>query len=68
MLRAWPAIGLVLVYVPEFVYLRDNFGTRMNTIFKFYYQAWLLFGMAGGYTIVTALARAAWLAGCSRRC
>ncbi|MCB0108766.1 MAG: hypothetical protein KDE53_22750, partial [Caldilineaceae bacterium] len=32
-------IGLLLVYAPEFVYLRDNFGTRMNTVFKFYYQA-----------------------------
>lgn len=50
-------IGLALVYAPEFVFLRDNFGTRMNTIFKFYYQAWLLFGLAGGYTAVVALSR-----------
>lgn len=49
------AIGLLLVYAPEFVYLRDNFGTRMNTVFKFYYQAWLLFGLAVSYTIVVAL-------------
>jgi len=31
----------------EFLYLRDNFGVRMNTIFKFHYQAWSLFGVAG---------------------
>ena len=49
------AIALLLVYAPEFVYLRDNFGTRMNTVFKFYYQAWLLFGLALSYTIVVAL-------------
>jgi YYY domain-containing protein len=48
-------LGLALVFVPEFVYLRDNFGTRMNTIFKFYYQAWLLFGLSGSYAIVQAL-------------
>ena len=50
-------IGLALVYAPEFVFLRDNFGTRMNTVFKFYYQAWLLFGLAGGYTAIVALSR-----------
>jgi uncharacterized membrane protein len=50
-------IGLALVYAPEFVFLRDNFGTRMNTVFKFYYQAWLLFGLAGGYTAAVALSR-----------
>ena len=48
-------LGLLLVYAPEFVYLRDNFGTRMNTIFKFYYQSWLLFGLSGSYAIVQAL-------------
>jgi uncharacterized membrane protein len=36
----------LLVLVPEFVYLRDNFGQRLNTIFKFYYQAWIFFGIA----------------------
>jgi len=32
-------LGLLLTLAPEFIYLRDNFGTRMNTIFKFYFQA-----------------------------
>lgn len=41
--------GLLLVLGPEFVYLRDVFGQRLNTIFKFYYQAWLLFGVAALY-------------------
>ena len=54
------AIGMALVMIltgallwiaPEFVYLRDNFGTRMNTLFKFYFQAWLLWGIAGAFGI-----------------
>lgn len=40
------ATGALLTLGPEFVYLRDNFGFRLNTIFKFYYQAWVLFGVA----------------------
>ncbi len=39
-------LGTLLVIAPEFVYLRDQFGWRMNTIFKFYYQAWLLWSIA----------------------
>jgi YYY domain-containing protein len=54
---ALAALGLGLTLTPEVVYLRDNFGWRMNTIFKFYYQAWLLFGLAGAFTIVTSLER-----------
>jgi YYY domain-containing protein len=49
-------LGLLLVLTPEFVYLRDNFSTRMNTIFKFYYQAWLVFSVAGAYGIYSLLA------------
>jgi YYY domain-containing protein len=41
--------GGLLVIIPEFVYLRDQFSTRMNTIFKFYFQAWLLWGLAAAY-------------------
>ena len=43
--------GALLVLGPEFVFLRDNFGTRMNTIFKFYFQAWILWGLAGAFGI-----------------
>ncbi len=51
------ALGLMLILAPEFVFLRDNFGTRMNTVFKFYYQGWLLLGLAGAYAITLAFAR-----------
>lgn len=47
------ALGLTLI--PEFVYLRDVFGSRMNTIFKLYYQAWALFAIAGTYGVYTLL-------------
>ena len=41
-------------FIPEFAILRDGFGSRMNTIFKFYYQSWLLFGLGGAYVIMRA--------------
>ena len=44
-------LGGLIALVPEFVYLRDQFGTRMNTIFKFYFQAWILWSVAGAYFI-----------------
>ena len=47
--------GIILTLTPEFVYLRDNFGTRMNTVFKFYYQAWLLWGIAAAYGVYNVL-------------
>ncbi|MCS6835177.1 MAG: DUF2298 domain-containing protein [Anaerolineae bacterium] len=42
-------VGAGLVLIPEFIYLRDNFGTRINTVFKFYYQAWIVLALASAY-------------------
>jgi YYY domain-containing protein len=41
--------GALLMLGPEYVYLRDYFGTRMNTIFKFYFQVWTLWAIAGAF-------------------
>jgi YYY domain-containing protein len=45
------ATALLLTLGVEFVYLRDTFGTRMNTVFKFYYQAWVLLALASAYGV-----------------
>ena len=42
-------LALLLTFGVEFVYLRDLFGTRMNTVFKFYYQAWVLLALAAAF-------------------
>ena len=48
-------LGALLTLAPEFVYLRDQFSNRMNTIFKFYFQAWIVWSLAGSYALVTLL-------------
>jgi YYY domain-containing protein len=49
------ALGALLILGPEFLYLRDNFGYRINTIFKFYYQAWIVLSLAAAYAILVLL-------------
>ena len=50
------ALGLAaaafgLLAVCEVVFLKDTFNNRMNTIFKFYYEAWLFLAIAGAYGV-----------------
>jgi uncharacterized membrane protein len=44
-------LGALLVLGPEFLYLKDLFGVRMNTVFKFYFGAWILWGIAAAYAV-----------------
>ncbi|MFN2303088.1 MAG: DUF2298 domain-containing protein, partial [Anaerolineales bacterium] len=53
-------LGGVMVLAPEFVYLQDSFGARMNTIFKFYYQAWMLWSLAAGFAAVVIFNSGRW--------
>ena len=45
-------MGSIFCLIPEFFYLRDVFGTRMNTIFKFYFQSWIVWGLASACAVV----------------
>jgi len=48
--------GAVMTLAPEYVYLKDVFGVRINTIFKFYYQAWVLWAIAAAGAVYVLLA------------
>ncbi len=55
-------IAGLLTLGPEFLFLRDMFGYRINTIFKFYFLAWLMWGVAAAYAtvILWSRLRSAW--------
>ena len=51
------AAGFLLALIPEFVYIRDVFNDRMNTVFKLFYQAWLLLSLASAVALLHVVAR-----------
>ena len=51
------ALALAIVMGVELVRQKDDIG-RMNTVFKFYLQAWTLFGMTTAYGLATWAPRA----------
>jgi YYY domain-containing protein len=57
---AFALLGLALTYGCEFLYLDDFFATRMNTVFKLYYQAWVLLGSAALATLAQFMEAGGW--------
>lgn len=45
------ALGLGLIIGAEFLFISDFFGNRGNTVFKLYYQAWILFAAASAFAV-----------------
>lgn len=46
------SLGFALTIIPELFYLSDIFNSRMNTIFKIYYQVWLLTAIASAVAVI----------------
>jgi YYY domain-containing protein len=42
-------LGVVIDFGTELIIIRDVFNSRLNTLFKFYYQSWILFALAAAY-------------------
>ena len=51
------AAAFYLLAGVELFYVVDLFGNRMNTVFKVYYQAWLLLSVAGAYGLFCWMSR-----------
>jgi YYY domain-containing protein len=55
---AWFGVALVATLIPEFVSLQGDVG-RMNTVFKFYLQAWVLLSVAAAVALGWLIRRSA---------
>lgn len=52
------AVGALIVWGTDVIYLRDNYSSpRMNTLFKFYYQVWLLWGAVAAFAVWALMQR-----------
>ncbi len=51
------ALGCAITLGTDLIFVRDVFNSRMNTIFKFYYQVWLLWGSVTAYVMWWLLVR-----------
>ncbi|GEM_PF-2514691 len=52
------ALAWSLIAACEFIYLKDQYASaRMNTLFKFHFPAWILFGIGLPYLLYAAIMR-----------
>ncbi len=49
--------ALLLILGTEFFFVGDVFNNRMNTVFKLYYQAWLMLALAAGFSLYYVASR-----------
>jgi YYY domain-containing protein len=43
--------AVLLIFGAELFYIDDFFASRLNSVFKLYYQAWLLLGVSGAFSV-----------------
>ncbi len=43
--------AFLVIFGAELFFVHDFFANRMNTIFKFYYQSWIILSAVGGYGV-----------------
>ena len=51
MALALSATAALLILGAELIFIQDQFNSRMNTVFKLYYQAWLFLSIAGAFVL-----------------
>lgn len=44
-------LAVYLLYGAELFYVNDLYGTRYNTVFKFYYQVWIILSFVAAYGV-----------------
>jgi uncharacterized membrane protein len=52
------SVAMLLVLGAELFYVQDLFGSRLNSVFKLYYQAWILLAVSGAFSAYWLVSRA----------
>lgn len=45
--------ALLMLFGAELFYVKDTFGWRANTVFRFWHEAWIILGVASGFALYT---------------